>query len=399
MRQLLLCAALTLCATSCYETVILDPKADLPVIVRCVLTDTTTTQTLFLHYAISPSEITPVPIETADEVSVSDGVSVHQFRHIADGRWESEHFPTDYNRTYSLKISIGDLTLTAETTFPDRIGLKTEFIYFDSEVAEKDGSGCYAVRLQDADGAPYQEACKLWAVSRSPRNRSESVAYKDGHSYTSEFLVTTNEYADKFNICSLTCMDLPCFFVESRKKASDYQEAKVIEYYGKNRADELFSTSYSVSLVPYFLRRYYPEKSVHRKAVRIPLPKNYSNRDGIGKIEDDSESKLCGDEYAFLVAGDYNMDDPDSWKIPVVKKEGIIDRYAHLCDFICIDYLVMSDEYDTFMKELYTRGINADDGVAMDILYNQKNLPSNVSNGYGIFGAQSVLQCLPYKGL
>lgn len=220
MRQLFFCVAFTLCAASCYETVILDPKADLPIIVRCVLTDTTTTQTLYLHYAISPSEKTSVPIETADEVSVSDGVSVHHFRHITDGRWESEQFRTDYNRRYYLKISIGDMTLTAETTFPDRIGLKTEFIYFDSEVAEKDGSDCFAVRLQDKDGAPYQEACKLWAISRSPRNRSESVAYKDGHSYTSEFLVTTNEYADKFNICSLTFMDLPCFFVESRNNSS-----------------------------------------------------------------------------------------------------------------------------------------------------------------------------------
>lgn len=393
--RILLGLWLALSLTSCYEPIVMDPKTELPIIVRCILTDTTSTQTLTLNYACRHSGESLKPVCIAEEVSISDDSSSYTFKHVANGNWEADNFNIEYNKKYHLKIAVGDIVLSAETTFPNHIELQTEFIYFEHPGSEW-GSGTYAVRLQKQDGTPYQDFCNLWVISRSPRNRAESATYKDGHSYTSEFLVTTNEYADNFNTCSLSCMDLACFFVEARKNANEYQESKLIELYGKRRASEILWNDNRASHSPYFLTRYYPQKSVHRKVIRIPYPKNYSNRNGIEDIENGAESIMRGDEYSFLVLGDYNMNDPESWKIPVVGETGKIDISAHMCDFMCVDYYVISDEYDVFLKELYTRGINADDGVAMDILYNQENLPSNVSNGYGVFGALSVLKCLPY---
>lgn len=375
--------------TACYETIVMDPKAELPVVVNCVLVDTTSTQSLTLHYACSPSQSEPTPVEDA-RVSISDDNSKHVFEYTSDGKWISENFSIEYNKEYTLEVRAGDEMITAKTKFPDHIIVhNATYGIKDREEVFQDGTNeildeCGGIMLQTAEGKPYKKACKLWIRSRSPRNASESVTYTPGHEYTCEFLATDNKYVDNFNVSTLLFKNLECYYANYRDLKDKLREI-INRTFDTDDAEKL---DYALSLASHtelLFKRKFLQYPLHRKVLRIDYPENYSN-----KVNADYEMRRV--ETAFLVVADFNYDDPQSWAIrPPMKKRWQNNSY----NLTQHEFMILSDEYDTFLKEVYTRKLNDEDGNAMDILYNRENLPTNVSNGYGIFGAMSVAEYDP----
>ncbi len=383
-------------SAACYETVIMDPKADLPVVVNCVLVDTTSTQSLTLHYACSPSQTEPSPISDAI-VSVSDGDGEHVFEYVSDGKWESKGFTVEYNREYALTVKVGDEVITARTTFPDRIIVRNTFYRIkdgeytfsvDGETVTVEGiDECGGVMLQTAAGEPYKKACKLWVWSRSPRNADESVTYTPGHEYTCEFLATDNKYADNFNTGTLVFKDLNYYYLKLRDIRSRLHQIIDDNFDGEDaRYLNSVVSNFNACTELLFMRKFM-HCPLHRKVLRIDYPENYSNR-----VNADYEMRCV--ESAFLIVSDFNFDDQQSWAIrqPIRYSYTGWDNPFNLTRH---EFLILSDEYDSFLKEAYTRKLNEEDGNIMDILYNRDNLPTNVSNGFGIFGAVSVAEYDP----
>ncbi len=395
----LACLAAASClAAACYETVIMDPMADLPVVVNCVLVDTTSTQSLTLHYACSPSQTEPSPISDA-KVSVSDEKGEHVFEYVSNGKWESKGFTVEYNREYSLTVKVGDEVITARTTFPDRIKVRNAFYGMkDGEYTSvEDGKtvtveildACGGVMLQTAAGEPYKKACKLWVWSRSPRNADESVTYTPGHEYTCEFLATDNKYADNFNTGTLVFKDLEYYYLKLNDIRSRLHQIIDDNFDGWDAMYLNNTVSDYTWCTELLFRRKYMHYPLHRKVLRIDYPENYSNR-----VNADYEMRL--EETAFLIVSDFDYDDHQSWAIrPPIRKLYI--GHSNPFNLTRHEFLVLSDEYDSFLKEAYTRKLNEEDGNIMDVLYNRDNLPTNVSNGFGIFGAVSVAEYDPLE--
>lgn len=392
------------CTCSCYESISLEPHAETPVVVHCILTDTTTTQQLQLCLGASPSSDSYLPITDGIITITGDG-ETHTFKHVDNGIWEAYSFMPCNNVRYDLRIVRDGKDITASTIFPDIIRIKEEKLRFfdtvtiEDEVLKTGGSAC-ATMLVDADGEPYLHACNLWCMTRSPRGVHEEVGYIPGHEYRSQYLMTTNEYADKFNVTPLSFNDLYCFSPNGHQNMLECLDSLWKQTWAPGEIlpngttyhysiDWLISWNHTLPEEVAFMSRFYPRNPVFRDAIRIAYPENYSNRAH-------APYPYIESELSFLIIGDFKPDDPLSLKWQSMFFNHIANggknssiRYK---DIMMYDFHVLSDEYDSFMKELYIRKINQDDGNAVDILYNKENLPCNIHGGRGIFGAQSILR-------
>ena len=228
------CAALV--ATSCVETIIMDPHEEMPAVVYCVLTNKSDVQTLELSAVESPSGVKPEV--AAKEVVVTTSTGMRYAFESSDGvRWNARFRPVPLEK-FSLRVTLaGGGELVAETTYPDTLAINDTYYegghyrndgydrIFDErwgeyspyqakyseltrpfgfkllEPTEKSLTYNYIVRndfrrwafthersgLDDALTAeeeennkvalweihPYQKACFLWITARSPQKPEE----------------------------------------------------------------------------------------------------------------------------------------------------------------------------------------------------------------------------------
>ena len=126
MRYPLWCVCVLFLATSCVETIVMDPYEEMPTVVYCVLTNKSDVQTLDLIAVESPSGIKPEV--TAKEVVVTASTGARYDFESSDGvRWNARFRPVPLEK-YSLHVALaGGGKLVAETTYPDTLAINDNY--------------------------------------------------------------------------------------------------------------------------------------------------------------------------------------------------------------------------------------------------------------------------------
>ena len=126
MRFPLWCVCVLFLATSCVETIVMDPHEEMPAVVYCVLTNKSDVQTLDLIAVESPSGIKPEV--TAKEVVVTASTGVRYAFESSDGvRWSARFRPVPLEK-YSLHVALArGGELVAETTYPDTLAINDNY--------------------------------------------------------------------------------------------------------------------------------------------------------------------------------------------------------------------------------------------------------------------------------
>ena len=120
MKHALLIVCAALLATSCVETIVMDPHEEMPVVVYCVLSNQSDVQTLYLSAAETPSGVKPEMKAKEVVVTASSGER-HVFEYAGGTRWTAGFRP-GHGKRYTLRILLENgEELTAETAFPDSI--------------------------------------------------------------------------------------------------------------------------------------------------------------------------------------------------------------------------------------------------------------------------------------
>ena len=263
-----------LLATSCVETIVLDPHEELPAVVYCVLTNKSDVQMLELSAAESPSGVKPEM--KAKEVVVTDG-SGEKFVFQNDGgtQW-TVRFRPGYGMKYTLRILLeSGEALTAETTFPDSVAVNDTYSVSEEQYFNRYGDRLFnrnsydptdnrvlnqtrnfGFKIMDpadlepqySNGVffhedhrtieqtqedrdqeknsyiethPYQKSCFLWITARSPQKPEEfpiDALYVPGHEYRSVYLATDMDAVDHFNALPLTFGDLACYSIDNAER-------------------------------------------------------------------------------------------------------------------------------------------------------------------------------------
>lgn len=401
IRSILIAIVSVVLLSGCLESISYDREGEEQLVVYCVLTDTTSTQRLRL-FTTSPSGIA-AEMQSGAKVVVSSEKGTHVFHWVGGDMWEAEDFCPENNVKYDLTVLCEGNGLESSTVFPDAVRIKKQLVGF--KVSEDDiGVHSTGVMLVCEDGKPYLKACNLWVISRSPKNQEEEAGYISGHEYTSRYLATTNEYADPFSSTSLKINDLQSFSNEAysvllgnlqRQMKSCYPPDLI---YNTGPATYHYKIDYLLEWnAPRFsdvslISRFYGLRPLYQSVLRISFPDNYDNSTHAPYIFPESNP------HSFIVIGDYLVDDPLSlrWKSLFLDRFDVgMDagrRRFDMQDIMVLEYSILSDEYDVFLKELYQRKFNEESGNAVEILYNKNNLPSNIIGGEGVFGCQSIIQ-------
>lgn len=109
--------------------------------------------------------------------------------------------------------------------------------------------------------------------------------------------------------------------------------------------------------------------------MRIDHPGNFRN----GLSEDDLKNSYYYSDRSFFIGGDYS----DEHNAYAIKYYSIIDNRSFLNEVHFV-----SDDYDTYLRELYVKLQNRDDFILSSYDYN--NVYSNINGGAGIFGADNI---------
>ena len=108
--------------SSCVEPIVLDSGEVMPVVVHCVLTDSTSVQTVKLFRAARPGEekMTPLSSDQVNSVKIADSLGAVILLPGKAGEWKGNLIPRD-ECLYRLDIEMKDgRKVFAETSYPKR---------------------------------------------------------------------------------------------------------------------------------------------------------------------------------------------------------------------------------------------------------------------------------------
>ncbi len=379
---------------SCIEYVNMDSREEMPMVVNCVLTRDTV-QTLRLYRMRVLSETGNAPIEDATvflQGKDNNGKfqTVAEFHRTEGVNWEAK-FQPEYDTDYGLIIKVpGKEDITATTRFPEDLRLiqccrsatfvaDTEMIgglprgycmhtaevrkgkyYTEWQGRKKENGEAFKAYIQVSENP-----CKIWAFSHidttyvSPGRDMLSLLNEDQFQFSgsgqpfSKCIATNHPGADRFNITPGRLADL--------------------NYW--NRPDKVNCRHFSQWCL-YLC----PDVPLFDGFVRIDHPKNFRN----GLTEDDLKNSYYYSDRSFFIGGDYS-DEHNAYAIenPYYMEYDIIGNRSFLNEVHFV-----SDDYDTYLRELYVKLQNKDDFILSS--YDYSNVYSNISGGVGIFGADNV---------
>ncbi len=316
---------------SCVEPFIAETEEDMPIVVSCLIIhnpeQSESTQHLDLFYAKPKGVGENVPIEDAS-VRLFATQQQYEFAHVGNGRWEST-VPVKTNDldSYVLKIDVpGHETITAKTSVPHPFEILPG-TYIPGTIVLSD-------HIKNAHGESYSPSHKLWIFAH--KDASHNVSYP--------YMITSNAFADDFNVTSLRFGDV------------DYSAIP----------DEDYASFWSIKRAK---QNNIPEAPLHEGGfIRIDLPDNYDNC-----LDLDSRHGLyLGSSSEFMVEA-----------APLECKGNRITGEEHLC------ILGVSDEYDRFLREAFSHWGKINHDLAS--LYSYDNIYTNIQGGFGIFGACCIV--------
>lgn len=330
MSRLAYLVSFLLIVSSCVETITLDSNEEQPVVVYCILQDSDT-QSMDLFYAKGKSQSDYQPVTDATVELFCGEEKVAEFTKSDGVKWSSP-FKPEYGKTYQLVISIqgSDSPITAVTRMPDRVEVDcwmkrrwyNDFNYIFYS---------YEIRTHDRRpgqydyfGSPYLHSYYAWFFSKNNKN-----------------VATSHPYADHFNI--------------SQSSVSNF------EFINKLNDSPIWSIMHTELFG--WVSQYCKDLPVFNSFVRIPVPTNFNN----GFTDSETVYIPLYSPLSFILINDYDLRN-DSFELGA--------RY---------DVYFLSEEYDLYMKQLYTKTVlNKDNFLSV---FDTENLYTNIRGGFGIFGA------------
>ena len=103
---------------------------------------------------------------------------------------------------------------------------------------------------------------------------------------------------------------------------------------------------------------------MHKQFVRIEHPSGFWN----GIKEEDLKRSYQFSTSSFLILGNYT-------------------NYSSGLEPFLIEVRFLSDEYDSFLRDLYVKNLSKDDFILST--YNRYNIYTNIQGGVGVFGAEN----------
>lgn len=396
---------------SCVEDVEIDTREDLPIVVDCIL-KMKPMQELHLYKMrnVYGDEIEPVTVASVELFlcnSNGDEYSkVSDFKYVNDGKWEA-YFKPDYEKSYKLKISIpGEEVIVATTTFPPdlRLVLQSKYLIDDKNLASDNDYSYYL--MQTADVAlgtiltkedfeffgrfekyyrpnyypdsfkayipDNTKACKMWIYPHA----DSTLVLKNLNYYTApwevsklpfietsqpfcDLVVTDHPGADNFNLVSGSVSGLDIVNVPiNTETVSHYLP---LEY---GPPGTLYLSTGLVANYSQWCKILCPNLPVHKQFVRIEHPSGFWN----GIKEEDLKRSYQFSTSSFLILGNYT-------------------NYSSGLEPFLIEVRFLSDEYDSFLRDLYVKNLSKDDFILST--YNRYNIYTNIQGGVGVFGAEN----------
>ncbi|MDO4827450.1 MAG: DUF4249 family protein [Bacteroidia bacterium] len=344
----------TLWLTGCIEEISLDTGEASRVVVNCLLKEGDV-QTMELYYTSEARDGVRRPVTDAEVILSSYDEEVSRFRYDSGCVW-SARFTPKHCKLYKLKVITGGDTLSAQTRFPDDVDVASyfkgrysdtshhhtylfvsyELRYISDTIFIYDWTTSEQIDFAVTYGKSYPSACKMWVFPRDL-----------GRGDHERYIGTTHALADDFNLSSLFVSDLPCFSRDSILAMDSQTTRRVVEWY------------------PVL----YPGLQLHDGFVRIPIKTNYQ----LNKSQKEVTDTPLNSPRAFVLVRDI----PTSFTHPIHSNALL---KAELYDFY-----FLSNEADSYFKDVYSRKINKDNFV---FEYETDNVYSNIEGGgLGVFGA------------
>lgn len=227
--------------------------------------------------------------------------------------------------------------------------------------------------IKKADGSPFkaymtvsEDPCKMWIYSHtdttsvSPGMRILNITNEDQYKFSgsdkpfSKYIATNHPGADRFNITTGRLADM--------------------RYW--NRPDLDFRRNFSQWCV-YLC----PDTPLFDGFVRIDHPANFRN----GLSQEDLKKSYYYSDRSFFIGGDYS-DDHNAF---IVKSNSPIFPYQYFSNRSFLNEVhFVSDEYDDYLRALQLKIHDKDDFILSS--YDYENLPTNITGGVGIFGADNA---------
>lgn len=362
MRHFIMALVVIPLLWSCVEQLEDDPidKDHAPIVVKCVLTSGER-QTLKLYYATTENG-NPFPLDEADvkaTLRLADSSLVQVFRKVAPGEWEAYYKPKN-DTEYMLTVSVpGRPTIVARTTTTREVEVRMEgivgwelsglFVPMEQKLVisglgghylEENGSGImtnYIVRGSQKD-------CYLW------------ICNDFGSS-----LGTNHLYVDKFNMSGV--------------KKFDSEKYPMINSYGPITVNS---------------NSWLEGRSLHDGPLRI-VHKCDENVNGF-------PSPIWSDQVNYITSG---LLPPNNWTPALelmIRNEYCKHLFNIYGDFNYkkepgyLKIYQVSESLDRYYKSVERYMMNSQSDL-LDLLYSDMDvIYTNVSNGYGIFGAASLVK-------
>lgn len=319
---------------SCTRETDLIPEGRGEIVVYCVLTEENT-QTLTLDVTDIAASADRAALDGAD-IELYDKTTekgVGRFRKKGGNDWQLEYAAIP-EHSYRLKVSIpGREEITATTKMPPKCNIVSHIEWFwpsHLQMGEEENME-YGVQFEISslpDDAVWVKGLGYNFITR----QHETV----------EWIASSLNNVDPFNISNAVF------------RAEDYLHVSILP--DLQRLRERGSGFY----------QYVEGRPLHRNWLRIPP------RAGAPREAADLPSGY------FSIAGAFVLD-----------REG---SQAHQSgeDALCyVLFMSPSEEYDTFLKELYIEKQRQETDVSYASLFSRKNLYSNIQGGIGLFGSKT----------
>lgn len=340
---------------SCVETIVMDPKEEKPVVVYCVLNDTSSVQRMQLLRAALPSEgetLIPIPEEEVVRARLyTTEARSMDFHYKGEGVWETSEFSVLYGQRCHLEVELSTgQRFTAQADYPEKW-----------EVFRQDGWNLYRVSRmieKEKGDTILTGPISYWIT--------QYHLLSEGERHYSEFLTTTHPFVDAFNATPLCLSDLACFRSDVWDKAG-------------------MNSRYSHTFYPYLN----PDSRLYWRAVRIHFPRETETEqdrsENAKELKDwtivpDAEKRVL-----FFVLGEYDSE----YAIRHRDETGYRPE-------LFTEIRVVSDDYDQFLKDIYKKGLSIESGDLFETMYNRQEVACNILGGAkGFFGAESI-HIFPY---
>ena len=371
--------------SSCVEPIVLDSGEVMPVVVHCVLTDSTSVQTVKLFRAARPGEekMTPLSSDQVNSVKIADSLGAVILLPGKAGEWKGNLIPRD-ECLYRLDIEMKDgRKVFAETSYPKRYHYSPErgHLYrralFPDTGEIIDNVLWYDPILYHINYTPsagiidpaiigFYPNSIVWQFVIQP-NYAGGVSYSDyvGLRRIVDYPTTLPEESLFNRIPALSLADFSCFSQDLGNStglptygpvpdnAEDYVFWKALRFqYGDSRLFYSDHTDYRHDLIGIY--------DVDYATSHKPIPNIYHYPDSLG---------------IHFVEQQYRNP-----KTPILLRE----------------YHLVSKEYDAWLQGTIERGLDIMSGDVLNVLYSKKDIPSNIEGGKGIFGAEALYR-VPYN--